>query len=436
MQVQRFRKPTVREALAEVRQTLGPEALVISTLMVPMRGWRRITGRREVEVTAAGTAMLSETRLDDVGEGRARPASHDDAASRARDGETSALARGSGVPAVPRRTRASAVARAGGAPAHGGKASATHTWAGTSAPHTWGGASAPHTWGGASAPHVWDQTEARLVMPTPAPANSLGADVVARLVAAGLDRGLAAEVAAALPPKARRDPSERVLVETLAGRLAPLVAGPEPLAPIEVFVGPPGAGKTTTIAKLAAQVRARHGARPTLVAADGYRVGAVEQLRLYADILGLPFVVARTALDLERAMATAGRPMLVDTAGRSPADRGIRDLFDVLSGRPGVRTHLVLPAALSGPDAARVLDRYDAAAPGRVVLSKVDETESACAFVALLRSRELQVSWIGCGQSVPEDLVRATGCLLAAGLLGEPITAMGTQRTVPEAPCA
>ena len=421
MQVQRFRKPTVREALAEVRQSLGPEALVISTLMVPMRGWRRITGRREVEVTAAGTAMLSETRLDDVGGGRATSLPRDAAASLARGGETPAFARGSGAAAVPRRRGSSAVARGGGAPAHGGKASAKHVWA------------------GASAPHVWDddETQVPLVMPTSAPPDAaLGADVVARLIAAGLDRGLASEVAAALPPKGRRDPSERVLVETLAGRLGPLVAGPEPLAPIEVFVGPPGAGKTTTIAKLAAQMRARHEARPTLVAADGYRVGAVEQLRLYADILGLPFVVARTALDLERAVATARRPMLVDTAGRSPADRGVRDLFDVLSGHPGVRTHLVLPAALSGRDAARLLDRYGAAAPGRVVLSKVDETESAGALIALLRSRQLQVSWIGCGQSVPEDLVRATGRLLAAGLLGEPITAMGAQRTVPEAPCA
>ena len=152
MQVQRFRKPTVREALAEVRQTLGPEALVISTLMVPMRGWRRITGRREVEVTAAGTAMLSETRLDDVGGGRATSVPRDAAASLARGGETPAFARGSGAAAVPRRRGSSAVARGGGAP--GGKASAKHAWAGASAPHTRAGASAPRTWGGASAPHT------------------------------------------------------------------------------------------------------------------------------------------------------------------------------------------------------------------------------------------------------------------------------------------
>ncbi len=351
MQVQRFRKPTVREALAEARQTLGPDALVLSTLMVPMRGWRRITGRREVEVTAARTARLSESRPE----------------------ETSVT-----TPLAPVTARVT--------------------------------------------DRVTDRVE-----------RAGGDAVVARLVAAGLDRGLATEVAAALPPASRRDPSARVIAETLARRLESLVAGPEPAAAVEVFVGPPGAGKTTTIAKLAAQARARGHARPTLVAADGYRVGAVEQLRLYAEILGLPFVIARTALDLERALGAAGRPLLVDTAGRSPADRGIRDLFDALSGRPGVRTHLVLPAGLGTRDAERVLDRYAPAAFRRIVLSKVDETESAAAAIAVLRARALPVSWIGCGQMVPEDLRRATGRLLAAAILGEPVAA---DTNPSEVPCA
>jgi|SRR5690606_5444845 len=333
MQVQRFRKPTVREALAEARETLGPDALVLSTLMVPTRGWRRFIGRREVEVTAVRAARLSESRPEET------PAA---------------------TPLPPIVERAEPPA---------------------------------------------------------------GDAVVARLVAAGVDRGLATEVAAALPPAARRDPSAQVIAETMARRLEPLAADQEPAAPVEVFVGPPGAGKTTTIAKLAAQARARGHARPTLVAADGYRVGAVEQLRLYAEILGLPFVVARTALDLERAVGTAGRPMLVDTAGRSPADRGIRDLFDALSGRPGVRTHLVMPAGLGTRDAERVLDRYAPAAFRRVVLTKVDETESAAGVIGVLRARALPVSWIGCGQMVPEDLLRANGRLLAAAVLGEPITA-------------
>jgi flagellar biosynthesis protein FlhF len=326
MQVQRFRKPTVREALADVRSTLGPDALVLSTLMVPARGWRRLTGQREVEVTAAPGERVSESRPDAPGF----------------------------VPA--------------------GRADAR-------------------------------RAEAE--------------DIVARLAAAGLDRALATEVAAALPVRARRNPARRQVRDALTARLAGVAAGAEALIGVDVFVGPPGAGKTTTIAKLAAQVRARHGLRPTLVAADGYRVGAVEQLRIYADILGLPFLVARTAADLERAVALGDRPMLVDTAGRSPADRGIRDLFDVLSGRPGVRTHLVLAAGTGAHDLERVFTLYEPAAAARVVLSKVDETGSIAAAVAAVRARRLRISYIGCGQRVPEDLTAAAADTLAAVMLGD-----------------
>jgi flagellar biosynthesis protein FlhF len=344
MQVQRFRKPTVREALADVRSTLGPDALVLSTLMVPARGWRRLTGHREVEVTAAPGEPLSESRPDAP---VPVPAGRD------------AMTRRSGP--LPRRGP-----------------------------------------GGQGEPRV-----------------GCAEEVVARLVAAGLDRALATEVAAALPPRARRNPSRRQVLDALAARLAPVAAGAEALTGVDVFIGPPGAGKTTTIAKLAAQVRARHGLRPTLVAADGYRVGAVEQLRIYADILGLPFLVARTAADLERAVSLGDRPMLVDTAGRSPADRGIRDLFDVLSGRPGVRTHLVLAAGTGARDLERVFALYEPAGAARVVLSKVDETGSIAAALAAARARRLRVSYIGCGQRVPEDLAAAAADTLAAVMLGD-----------------
>jgi flagellar biosynthesis protein FlhF len=338
MQVQRFRKETVRAALADVRQTLGPDALVISTSLVPARGWRRLAGHREVEVTAALPSALSENRQDAP---TSRPAD---------------IASAVAEPARP------------------------------------------------------------VVAPTP------GHEVIARLCASGVDRSLAAEVAAALPAKVMRDPSRQMLLDALAGRLASLAAGEETLAPVEVFVGPPGAGKTTTIAKLAAQTRARNG-RVTLIGADGYRVGAIEQLRQYAEILNAPFLVARTSSDLERALAQGKRPMLVDTAGRSPADRGVRDLFDALSGRPDVRTHLVLAAGTPARDAERILLRYADARPTRVVLTKIDETESLAPLVRVVREAGLAVSWLGYGQRVPEDLCRATSSLLARAVTGElPLT--------------
>jgi flagellar biosynthesis GTPase FlhF len=112
---------------------------------------------------------------------------------------------------------------------------------------------------------------------------------------------------------------------------------PRDYQPIEVFVGPPGAGKTTTIAKIAAQARARRGARFSLIAADGFRVGAIDQLRTYADILDAPFYAAPSATDLETLLTAASdKPTLVDTAGRSPSDRESRELFAALERMPSV----------------------------------------------------------------------------------------------------
>ena len=143
-----------------------------------------------------------------------------------------------------------------------------------------------------------------------------------------------------------------------------------------MFIGPPGVGKTTTIAKIAAQERARKGRPLGLVGADGFRAGAVEQLRTYASIIGAPFRIARTIEDLEQAIVHGRQSLLVDTAGRSPHDGGLRDLRRLLGTRRGIRTHLVLAADTSASSARRILDAYDDARPDRIVISKVDEAES------------------------------------------------------------
>jgi flagellar biosynthesis protein FlhF len=250
--------------------------------------------------------------------------------------------------------------------------------------------------------------------PRPEPTGAL----VARLEAAGFRASIAREVAARGAKGLGRATAEGIRF-ALDGWAAPFVAEDEGFAPVEVFVGPPGAGKTTTIAKIAAQERARRGTRLCLVSADGFRVGAVEQLRLYADIIGAPFVAARTSADLDRALRESTGPVLVDTAGRSPGDGEAREVLSVLREARGVRTHLVVPASSSAREVSRLIALHADAKLDRLVLTKVDESESSAALASVLRDSGLKVSYLGTGQRVPDDLLRATPRYLTAALLGD-----------------
>jgi flagellar biosynthesis protein FlhF len=189
----------------------------------------------------------------------------------------------------------------------------------------------------------------------------------------------------------------------LAAQLASLAIEDEPYARAEVFIGPPGVGKTTTIAKIAARERARRGQLLGMVAADGFRSGAVEQ---------------RTADELQAAL-NSRQTLLVDTAGRSPRDAAVRDVLQVLSKRRNVRTHLVVPADTSASAARRIFDLYREARPERLVVTKLDEAETIAPLLGLIRDQRLPVSYVTAGQQVPEDLDRATPALLASAVLAE-----------------
>jgi flagellar biosynthesis protein FlhF len=329
MTPQRFRSSSVRDALAQARQTLGPSALVLGTRLVPASGWRGWLGGREVEVSAFPSSDVSENR------------------------------------------RSSADDRS---------ASAT------------------------------SQSEDR---------RPVTDSLVARLIATGLDRDLAESVVEEIPATRRRDVSQGQIREALAACLAPMAPRGQALGDVNVFIGPPGVGKTTTIAKIAAQARARGQRRYRMVAADGYRVGAVEQLRLYADIIGSPFVVARTPDEVVGAVGTSKLPVLVDTPGLSPANEEAGAFFAALSALPGVQTHLVVPGNTSPRDFDRIWERFAMAGADRVVMSKVDEAETVMPLVRTLRQRDVPVSLIGLGQRVPEDLVEGEPETIAACLLGQ-----------------
>jgi flagellar biosynthesis protein FlhF len=245
------------------------------------------------------------------------------------------------------------------------------------------------------------------------------AGVAARLAATGLSRSFADAVAARLTSAECRAMGDTALRRAISAELEAQRGDDNDFARYEVFVGPPGVGKTTTIAKIAAQERAAGGRPLGLVAADAFRAGAIEQLRSYASVMGLPFRVARTADELHQALDASRQTAFIDTAGRSPADTAITDVFDVIGKRRNVRTHLVLAADTSPVTAARILDRYADVKPSRVVITKIDEAESVVPLFNVIRERGLALSYLAHGQRVPEDLARATPANLVSALLRE-----------------
>lgn len=252
----------------------------------------------------------------------------------------------------------------------------------------------------------------------PAPVAAIGS-LAARLMAAGIQAELAEAVAAGVPVKQQRALTADGVRQALERHLVSHVAGDEAFARVEVFVGPPGVGKTTTIAKIAAQERARRKRTVGIVAADAFRAGAVEQLRTLAAIIGAPFRIARTADDMQQALAASRQTLLVDTAGRSPKDDDVRDVRRMLGGRLDVRTHLVIPADTSLRTAKRMLTQFADARPDRVIVSRLDEAEAPAELFGWLLTIGLPLSYVTTGQRVPEDLERATPAALAAVLLGD-----------------
>jgi flagellar biosynthesis protein FlhF len=191
---------------------------------------------------------------------------------------------------------------------------------------------------------------------------------------------------------------------------------------IIALVGPTGVGKTTTTAKLAAMYALNRGNKVALITMDIFRVGAVEQLKTYSRIMGIPLEVASTPKELEKAVEkhSACDLIFIDTAGRSHKDKEkLDEMKNFLENKIPIEVYLCLSATTKDRELEEILTRFSIFQVSKVVFTKIDESESFGNMVNLLMKDNLQIAYFTTGQRVPEDIEVATSAKLADMILRE-----------------
>lgn len=382
MEIRTYRAATMQEALNQVRDELGPDAAVLHTRTVRnsrLLGW--LPGGRQVEVTASAEVNVP-SRLPQL--------------------------RGSAGDAAP----------AAFAPSHF--------------------ASPPDR----AARPVRDELRGQLDQ-----LQSMVADLCRQSRTAGrsevppelfavytdlIEAEISEDLARELIDRVRRelgdaDGGDPVLAKTRVASLIEgdiRIAGPIRLAAgrrkVAALVGPTGVGKTTTIAKLAANFRLRERKKVGLITVDTYRIAAVEQLRTYADIMDLPMQVVTTPREMREAVARMADLdlVLMDTAGRSPKDEvKLHELKSFLSEAACDEVHLVLSSVAGGPSLQRTAERFSEVGATSLVLTKLDEASGLGNLLPLLKNCPLPLSYLTNGQNVPDDIAAADAKRLARLML-------------------
>ena len=173
------------------------------------------------------------------------------------------------------------------------------------------------------------------------------------------------------------------------------------------LVGPTGVGKTTTLAKLAAKFSLEQGKKVALVTADTYRIGAVEQLRTYARIMGIPLEIALTPEEVAAGVEKHSDKdiILIDTVGRSQqSEDHLAELKSFIDAAHPTQTHLVVAASLAQDVQSEVVEKFTALSPTHLVVTKLDESRNRGCLVNLPIKTGLGISCLTAGQNVPQDL--------------------------------
>ncbi len=382
MRIRRFEAPTVQEALAQVRQELGPEAVILYTKKLRKGGFFGFLGSEIAEITAG---VDSADRVATAPASRPMPRT------------------------VPFKSISSGQARASTDPK---RSDVYQSELNDGKVLTGSFVSRP------AQKKIGSELHPELTR------------VMQQLIKNGVDES------AALAPlqAANREINERGYPR--AGSLGDLVqrhlssflktSGPIEFVPgktrVIAFIGPTGVGKTTSLIKLASQYSLLHNARVALLTADTYRIGAVEQLRIYRDIIDIPFEAVNSPAEVTDALRRYSDRDLIffDTAGRSPQNRRqIQDLKAMMEAAHPSETHLVLSATTKNSDLMSIVGKFGLVPINRFLVTKLDETKTHGILLNLAMALSVPFGYLANGQNVPNDIEVATPERMAQWVLGE-----------------
>jgi flagellar biosynthesis protein FlhF len=395
MNLKTFKAPTMGEALTQVKSVMGSDAIILHTRTIQTRRWLGLRRREMVEITA-GKGLNIGARSP------RRP------------------------PAAEQRPPAAAYSRAGAAPRNAveGSRQIMETPAANSA------AILCLTQEMSSLKGMVKDlvTQTRQRQSPQVPEDLF--DYYTQLLSNEVAEELATELIKALQKQIRPEhlSQPEFVKEKLAEQLEKLLptAGPivrkkEQGAHVVALIGPTGVGKTTTIAKLAANLKLREKHRVGLITLDTYRIAAVDQLKRYADIIGSPLRVVNGSDDLRdaiRSMADCDF-ILIDTAGRSPNDAlKLSELKSLLTVAEPDEVHLVLSTTASMECLQLAVARFGDVRVDKIIFTKLDEAAHVGVMLNVIRKVNKSLSYITTGQDVPDDIEVGRGRRLAQLILG------------------
>ena len=369
MTTRRYQAETMADAIAQVKRDLGRDAMIVETRRRRIGGWLGLGGRRGWEVSATGQDAESPPRsmgtyVSEAGAGDEPPQAmphRDDAVVRKLQEVRDMVAQLAGRP------------------------------------------------GGSHRPPVLQAAYEHLT------AQEVEGPLAAELVD---------ELARDLPGAQLEDASVvgDALRSRIAGRIRTAGRGGGATRSVIAFVGPTGVGKTTTIAKLAADLKINGRKQVALVTIDTYRIAAVDQLKTYADIIEVPVqaVLSPGELRQELARLESADVVLVDTTGRSPSDAArLEQLKAFLDAAGADEVHLVVSASSGQAAARKIVERFTPVGINRVSITKLDEASSFGVVLNVAAATGLPLSYTTFGQEVPDDICSARAEQLADMIVGE-----------------